>query len=116
MYAFHQYETCLEWCVDNDRGAYACMSQLVEKQPDEFNLVTLAGLRGRLAKRKGKGVSNGYEYSDRRILCKVEEIQLAKWLRDEARAGRPRSRAEARKKVVDILELRASTRWAGRCP
>ena len=74
--------------------------------------ITLKGLRGRL---DPKGVSNGYEYSDRKILCTIEEIQLAKWVRGEGDAGRPPTRDQVRQEVVRILDVRRQTRWGGRC-
>ena len=101
---YKQYEAALEWCKTNKKGAKAAVATKLWED------VSVQGLRLRL---EGK-VTNGEEFSDRRILTLVEEVQLAKWVRSENRAHRPQDRDKQRQKIVAMLELRKATRGTGR--
>ena len=104
---YHQYERAMAFCRSERCGykrGHRCM------EAEGCDLITEKGLKGRLS----GVVKNGYEYADGKILCTVEEINLAKWIRGEGDANRPPSREEVRGKVVEILEVRLQTRYGGR--
>ena len=101
---YQTYERALQWCRDNGKKDKAAIATGL------FEGITAKGLRLR---RTGQ-IVNGEEYADRRILTTVEEVQLAKWIKSEARAHAPKTRDQVRLKVVEILQHRRRTRKCGR--
>lgn len=108
--SFRQYEEATAWCKSEKKGACAAMST------NRCNAITLNGFLKRLPRKNGETlqVINGEGSADRRILTTLEEIQLTKWIRAEARVDKPKNRDEIRQQVVEILKLRRETRGGGR--
>ena len=101
---YHQHVDALAWMRANGKKEKAAL------KTGRFPDITARSLKLR---RTGK-VRNGEEYADRKILTTAEELQLAKWVVSEARAGQPKDRDETRLKIVEILEHRRRTRGSGR--
>ena len=76
----------------------------------KFTDITARALKDRRLKK----VVNGEEYSDRKNLTILEEIQLAEWIAGENEAERPQARKDIRLKIVEILKFRLKTRSTGR--
>ena len=101
---YHQYEAALVWMKENG-----------QKEKAALNTGLFPDISARALNRRRLGeVRNGEEYNDRSILTMVERVQLAEWLAEEQKAGRPKDRDETRLKIVEILRFRLQTRNTGR--
>ena len=103
---YQQHESALAWMRANGKKEKEAL------KTGRFPDITARSLKLR---RTGK-VRNGEEFADRMILTTTEELQLAKWIVSEARAGQPKDRDETdetRLKIVEILEHRRRTRGSG---
>ena len=101
---YRQHEAALAWMRENGKKDKAAIKTGL------FSDITARTLELR---RTGV-VRNGEEYNDRSILTMVERVQLAEWLAEEQKAGRPKDRDETRLKIVEILRFRLQTRNTGR--
>ena len=74
---YRQHEAALAWMRQNGKK---------DKTAIKTSLFPDITARSLELRRTG-AVRNGEEYADRKILTTVEEVQLAKWIAGEARAG-----------------------------
>ena len=101
--AFDQYEQAISWCGTGGCGAYKAINT------GNWPAISLKGLRDRLA----GVVVNGEEHADKRILTMLEEVQLAKWLKEENKAIKGKTRDEQREKIQEVLKLRKKANRLG---
>ena len=101
---YYQVEAALAWMKENGKKDKAAIAT------GKFTDITARALKDRRLKK----VVNGEEYSDRKNLTILEEIQLAEWIAGENEAERPQARKDIRLKIVEILKFRLKTRSTGR--